>query len=61
MYEVMKAHVATMEITTKSEDVHLEVYKRGDWCQEYLVNVGGKSVLDFNGKKIEVCRWMAML
>merc|ERR1712183_273186 len=43
LYEVMKPHVPVMVITEKSADTHLENYTRGDWKQEYLVNVGGES------------------
>ena len=51
----MKAHTPTMKITDKSADSHVEAYSRGDWNQEFLVNVGGESEFDMgDGTKAKV-------
>jgi len=56
-YDMLKNIEPTMVISNNKEggaDSHLEVYKRGEWNREYVINVGGKSVFDMDDGKVDV-------
>jgi len=57
VYDMMKDIVPEMVISHNKEggeDSHSEVYKRGNFNREYIINVGGKSVFNMEDGTVDV-------